>query len=162
MQQDHEPSHDLNPDTCILAHGTTLVIPHPHSRCLPYIISAIPASTARRSATLPPEDLDRSSSMAPSQDDIVENVTSKVPPWYPFGTLEDFEQVELFVEYNATDPQINRQLDLITRASNDCSLTIKSAAEIHALLAQAADFEAIDEVCLQLSQLSSNDLNYLV
>jgi hypothetical protein len=70
-----------------------------------------------------------------------------MPPWHPFRTRADFEQVELFLRHDCTDPYINDQLKLIHSSSPlGHSITLKSAKDIHSILAQIPCIEDIPGV----------------
>jgi len=63
-------------------------------------------------------------------------------PWHPFITRADFEQAELFLRYDCTDSYINAQLRLIHSGSPlSHSITMQSAKEMHAILAQIPRIE---------------------
>ncbi|KEP46313.1 hypothetical protein V565_206070 [Rhizoctonia solani 123E] len=55
-----------------------------------------------------------------------------LPVFFPFSTLKDFQQAEIFADYGATDAHIDRQLAL---ASTD--ITLKNAKGYHDTLALA-------------------------
>jgi hypothetical protein len=71
----------------------------------------------------------------------------EVPPWYPFKSRADFEQAELFLRFDVSDPHIDAQLKLMV---TDCplghSVTMTSAKEFHAILAQIPVLESMPEV----------------
>lgn len=71
------------------------------------------------------------------------------PPWHPFSCHADFEQAELFVWFNVSNPQINAQLKLMTSVGH--GITIKSAKELHKILAQIPTSEVLPEVNFHLS-----------
>ena len=74
-----------------------------------------------------------------------------LPPWYPFKSRADFEQAELFLRFDVSDPQIDAQLKLMV---TDCPLghnvTLRSAKEFHAMLAQIPALESMPNVSLSL------------
>ena len=115
-----------NPTTWPLELGETLIIYHPHAKRPPRVVQ-----TAEVTQVLPrcPEDL---AVLLPS-----DNLR---PPYFPFKTLADFEQTELFVKRDHTDPQIDEQLDLWRRHAPNASVTLKNAREMHKYL-QAAGIE---------------------
>ena len=70
-----------------------------------------------------------------------------IPPWHPFRTRADFEQAELFLRHDCTDPYINDQLKLIRSSSPlDHSITLESAKDIHTILAQIPGIEDVPGV----------------
>jgi hypothetical protein len=73
----------------------------------------------------------------------------RLPPWYPFKSRADFEQAELFLRFDVSDPQIDAQLKLMV---TDCplghSVTLQSAKEFHATLAQIPTLESMPDVSL--------------
>jgi hypothetical protein len=86
-----------------------------------------------------------------------------LPPWHPFCTRADFEQAELFLRYDCTDSYINGQLTLIHSGSPLIhSITLTSAKEMHAILAQVLHIEDLPGVCILYDILSvpfADDLN---
>ena len=80
----------------------------------------------------------------------------KVPPWYPFKLWADFEQAELFLRFDISDPHIDAQLKLMV---TDCplghSVTMTSAKEFHAILAQIPVLESMPEVRDLMYQVSN-------
>ena len=74
-----------------------------------------------------------------------------MPPWHPFRTRLDFEQAELFLRTNASNPYIDSQLKLIHAGSpSDHGITLKSAKELHTILHLITDIELLPEVRLHL------------
>lgn len=116
-----------DPVTWPLALGETLVVYHPHASILPRVVSTKELAAARRS----PEGLeDRPPSGSDPQ-----------PPYFPFKSLADFEQTELFVRRDHTDGEIDDQLNLWQRhAAQGTGVTLKNAREMHRCL-QAAGIE---------------------
>jgi hypothetical protein len=55
-----------------------------------------------------------------------------LPAFFPFSTLKDFEQAEVFADYGATDAHIDRQLAL-----SSMGITLKDAKDYHGTLALA-------------------------
>jgi hypothetical protein len=74
------------------------------------------------------------------------------PPWHPFPSRADFEQAELFLRFDVSDPQIDAQLKLNCPLGH--SVTMESAREFHRILAQIPDIELIPEVRVKHSLLS--------
>lgn len=57
--------------------------------------------------------------------------------WHPFRTREDFEQAEIFVRFEASNPQMDDQLNLIRRSAiSGSTITLKNAREVHETLAR--------------------------
>lgn len=50
-------------------------------------------------------------------------------PWHPFRSREDFEQAEIFVRFDASNPQMDNQLNLNRRSGSRISL--KNSREVH-------------------------------
>jgi hypothetical protein len=79
----------------------------------------------------------------------VEPFDHRTPPWYPFKSRSDFEQAELFLRFDVSDPHIDAQLKLMV---TDCPLghnvTLRSAKEFHAMLAQVPALEGMPDVSL--------------
>ena len=79
--------------------------------------------------------------------DFSENpVDDSRPPYFPFETLADFEQTELFVKRNCADPFINEQLDLWKRYAPNGDVTLKNAREMHQCLWAAAVEDDLSQV----------------
>ncbi|KAF7796306.1 hypothetical protein EIP86_007483 [Pleurotus ostreatoroseus] len=127
---DSEPQDQFDPYTYPLEPGQTLVVPHPHAGILPYTVPTV----------IPPSG----QSQLLDQENTVGR-SGSLPPWHPFPSLEDFEQTEIFVDGNAPDPRVNKQLSLIHRASSGSKISLKNAVEMHAVLAKAADFDDLEE-----------------
>ena len=68
------------------------------------------------------------------------------PPYFPFKSLADFEQTELFVRDDHTDGGINRQLDLWRRHAPGTGVMLKNAREMHQCLEAAGLEEDISQV----------------
>ena len=68
------------------------------------------------------------------------------PPYFPFNTLADFEQTELFVKRDHTDPQIDDQLNLWGRHAPNVGVTLKNAREMHQYLQTAGVEEDLSQV----------------
>jgi len=71
------------------------------------------------------------------------------PPHFPFKTLADFEQTELFVKRDHTDPQIDEQLKLWKRHAPGSAVTLKNAREMHRCLQVAGVEEDLSQVVPQ-------------
>ena len=71
------------------------------------------------------------------------------PPYFPFKTLADFEQTELFVKRDQTDSEINDQLGLWRRHANGEGVTLKNAREMHQCLEAAGVEDDLSQVNLQ-------------
>ncbi|KAG9094666.1 hypothetical protein FS749_012061 [Ceratobasidium sp. UAMH 11750] len=60
---------------------------------------------------------------------------SQLPPFFPFRTMDDFIQAEIFSDYGATDDHINRQLHhdskSTLRDAKDYHNTLKIASQLH-------------------------------
>ena len=70
-----------------------------------------------------------------------------IPPWHPFCSRADFEQAELFLRADCTDSFIDAQLKLIHAGSPlGHSITLKSAKEMHKILAQIPTIEDLPDV----------------
>jgi hypothetical protein len=81
-----------------------------------------------------------------------------LPPWHPFRTRLDFEQAELFLRSNASNPYIDAQLKLIHTASAsgfNHGITLKSAKGLRAILHSIPEIELLPEV--RLHPALSND-----
>jgi len=70
------------------------------------------------------------------------------PPYFPFKTLADFEQTELFIKRDHTDSQIDEQLDLWRRHAPGAGVTLKNAREMHRSLQVAGIEEDLSQVVL--------------
>lgn len=67
-----------------------------------------------------------------------------LPAWHPFSCRADFEQAELFLCFDVSDPQINAQLKLIRSFSH--GITMRSAKDFHRILEQIPELEISPEV----------------
>lgn len=124
-EQDEAPTtQDGVPDPMVwpLELGETLVVHHPHSGRPPEVIPTRELNTFRGTPTALKDSI-------PSGDSR--------PPYFPFKTLADFEQTELFVKRDQTDPHINEQLDLWKRHGPGAGVTLKNAREMHKCLEDA-------------------------
>ena len=92
-----------DPMTWPLELGQSLVVYHPHAQRPPQVILTSELSAFSRNLD-PLESPDTNISDG--------SVSSDRPPHFPFKTLADFEQTELFIKRNCTDPFINKQLGL--------------------------------------------------
>jgi hypothetical protein len=110
-----------------LNEGEVWVRYHPASGKLPEILNSIENPILAPKITVPETLFNRSP-----------------PPWHPFSCRADFEQAELFVRFDVSDPQINAQLKLVTSVGS--GITIKSAKELHKILAQIPTSEILPEV----------------
>lgn len=113
--------------------GETLVVYHPHAKRPPQVIPTRELANFSRS----PEDLE----------DLLPLDDSR-PPYFPFRTLADFEQTELFVRRDNTDPQIDEQLNLWRRHAPGVGVTLKNAREMHQHLEAAGIEEDLSQVTL--------------
>jgi len=125
-----------------LEEGDVWVEYHPASGKLPEILSSpdikVPASTT----ALPSKPFDEN-----------------VPPWYPFKSRADFEQAELFIRFDVSDPHIDAQLKLMVMDGPlGHSVTMSSAKNFHATLAQIPDLEIMPEVSLSCIIMAPFDL----
>ena len=77
-----------------------------------------------------------------------------MPPWHPFCTRLDFEQAELFLRTNASNPYIDSQLKLIhAGAPSGHGITLKSAREFHTILRLIPDIELLPGVHIILATI---------
>ena len=77
-----------------------------------------------------------------------------MPPWHPFRTRLDFEQAELFLCTNASNPYIDSQLKLIhAGAPSGHGITLKSAREFHTILRSIPDIELLPGVRIILATI---------
>lgn len=120
-----ETGHPLRPTD--LDEGEVWIEYHPASGKLPEKLSAADKPVAVALPRLP--------------------FNTNVPPWHPFASRADFEQAEIFLRFDASDTHIDSQLK---HMSSVCplghSVTLKSARELHDLLARVPNFEVIGEV----------------
>jgi hypothetical protein len=68
------------------------------------------------------------------------------PPYFPFSTLANFEQPELFVKRDHSDPQIDDQLNLWRCHVPNVGVTLKKAQEMHLYLQTAGIEEDLSQV----------------
>ena len=133
-----------DPITWPLELGQTLVVYHPHAQRLPQVIPTSELPTLSR------------------HPNILEDCTDDTrPPYFPFETLADFEQTEIFVKRNCTDPFINEQLDLWRRYAPNDGVTLKNAREMHQYLWAAGIEEDLSQVAHNLSPLDLLQLTAL-
>ena len=112
--------------------GETLVVYHPHARLAPRVVptkklAAVPRSSGGLENLFPSNGDPR-------------------PPYFPFRTLADFEQSELFVRRDHTDGEINDQLDIWRRHAPGTGMTLKNAREMHQYLEAAGIEEDLAQV----------------
>jgi hypothetical protein len=124
------PSTAIRPTN--LSEGEVWVEYHPASGKLPEIQCSMDMAPPASATALPSEPFDE-----------------KVPAWHPFKSRANFEQAELFLRFDVSDPHIDAQLKLM---ATDCPLghgvTMSSAKELHATLAQIPVLESIPDVSL--------------
>lgn len=120
-----------DPITRPLELGETLIIYHPHAQRVPQVI--------------PTKELPDFSRNLHLSENPVDDPRS---PYFPFKTLADFEQTELFIKRNCADPFINEQLDLWSRYGSNNSVTLKNAREMHRCLWAAGIEEDLSQVTL--------------
>lgn len=123
-----------DPTTWPLELGETLVIYHPHAKRQPQVI--------------PTRELTQAFPDPSDPNDLLPSSNGSRPSYFPFKTLADFEQTELFIKRDHTDPQINEQLDLWRRHGPDGSVTLKNAREMHQYLQTAGVDDDISQVVL--------------
>src|ERR1700679_1700520 len=129
-----------DPQTWPLALGETLIVYHPHTGFLPKVVPTRELAALSRSPELGLEDLFGSSN------------SSSRPPYFPFKTLADFEQTELFVRRDHTDGEIDDQLGLWRRhAPAGTGVTLKNAREMHQCLQAAGVEEDLSQVIYSLN-----------
>ena len=111
--------------------GETLIVYHPHAKRTPEVIPTreLAAASISSEDPLPSWDAD------PTR-----------PPYFPFKSLADFEQTELFVRDDHTDGGINRQLDLWRCHAPGTGVMLKNAREMHQRLEAAGLEEDISQV----------------
>lgn len=138
----------LDPTTWPLELGETLVVYHPHANLPPRVIPTKELVALSRG----PEDL---ADQIPLDDSR--------PPYIPFETLADFEQTELFIKRDHTDPEIDEQLDIWRRHGPRSAVTLKNAREMHRCLQVAGDEEDLSQVVSQPAFFASpgTDHRYL-
>ena len=119
-----------DPITWPLELGQTLIVYHPHAQRAPQVIPTKELPAFSRNSHL------------------LENpvVNDSQPPYFPFETLADFEQTELFVKRDCADPFINEQLDLWRRYASNNGVTLKNAREMHQCLWAAGIEDDLSQV----------------
>ena len=71
-----------------------------------------------------------------------------IPPWHPFRSRADFEQTELFLNNDCSDPFIDSQLKIIHSGSPSKNhVTLQSAKDMHRTLARIPQIEGLPGVC---------------
>lgn len=120
-----------DPKTWQLQLGETLVVYHPHSKRPPQVLSTKELLAPRQT----PKSFESSLPLDDSR-----------PPYFPFKTLADFGQTELFVKRDQTDSHINEQLDLWRRHAPGTGVTLRNAREMHKCLEAAGTEEDISKV----------------
>ena len=113
--------------------GETLVVYPLHAKRPPQIIPTRELANFSRSS----EDLE---DLLPLDDSC--------PPYFPFRTPADFEQTDLFVRCNNTDPQIDKQLNLWRCHATGVGVTLKNACKMHQHLEAAGIEEDLSQVTL--------------
>jgi hypothetical protein len=78
-------------------------------------------------------------------------------PYFPFKTLADFEQTELFIKRDCADPFINEQLNLWRRYAPNSGVTLKNAREMHRCLWAAGTEDDLSQVVSQSISYSTSD-----
>ena len=99
-----------DPITWPLELGQTLIVYHPHAQRLPQVIPTKELSDFSRNPDV---------SGCP--------INGTRPPYFPFETLTDFEQTEIFIKRNCPDPFINEQLYLWRRYAPGTGVMMKNA-----------------------------------
>lgn len=129
------PAEDVaqDPTSWPLGLGDTLVVYHPHAERPPQVIPTRELTTVFSGS---PDD----------REDQLPLDDSGRPPYFPFKTLTDFEQAELFVKRDCTDSHINDQLALRRRHPRDTGITLKNAREMHQYLQAAGNEEDLSQV----------------
>jgi len=121
-----------DPLTWPLELGQTLIVYHPHAQRPPEVVPTRELSTFTR-----------------NPDALEDYVDDTRPPYFPFETLADFEQTELFIKRNCADPFINEELDLWTRHGPTSDVTLKNAREMHQHLLAAGKEDDLSQVMIQ-------------
>lgn len=104
----------------------------------PFDSNTVPALTGtqvwikRHPASNQPSGFWGDDQLANRQHILPKNQSERVPLYFPFQSMDDFLQAEVFTDFGATDPQINRQLGLRSHVK------MKDAKEFHETLAIAA------------------------
>ena len=123
-----------DPTTWPLELGETLVVYHPHAKFPPRVIPTKELMALSRGPQSPADQIPLDDSR---------------PPHFPFETLADFEQTELFIKRDHTDPEIDEQLDLWRRHGPRSAVTLKNAREMHRCLQMAGVEEDLSQVVSQ-------------
>jgi len=118
-----------DPVTWPLELGQTLIIYHPHAQRPPQVIPTSELSTFSRNPDISEDPIDDTR-----------------PPYFPFRSLADFEQTELFIKRNCADPFVNKQLDLWRCYAPNSGVTLKNAREMHQCLWAAGIEEDLSQV----------------
>jgi hypothetical protein len=79
-------------------------------------------------------------------EDLFTSSPGSRPPHYPFRSLADFEQTELFVGRDHTDGEIDDQLALWKRHAPGSGVSLKNAREMHQYLQAVGIEEDLSEV----------------
>ena len=124
----------LDPNNWPLGLGETLVVYHPHAKLAPQVV---PTRELKAIAERIPGDL---------EDLLHLDDSNPRPLFFPFKTLADFEQTELFIRHDHTDGEINHQLDLWKRHASGAGVTLKNAREMHRCLQAAGIEEDLSQV----------------
>ena len=111
-----------DPLTWPLELGQTLIVYHPHAQRPPEVVPSRELSTFTR-----------------NPDALEDYVDDTRPPYFPFETLADFEQIELFIKRNCADPFVNEQLDLWKQHGPSSNVTLKNTREMHQCLLAAGN-----------------------
>lgn len=113
--------------------GETLIIYHPHAKLAPKVVPTKKLAAVPRNS-------------GPDRKDLLPSVDDSRSPYFPFRSLADFEQTELFVRHDCTDGEINGQLDLWRRHGSGTGVTLKNAREMHQYLEAAGIEEDVSQV----------------
>ena len=130
-----------DPLTWPLELGQTLIIYHPHAQRPPEVVPTRELSTFVR-----------------NPDALEDRIDDTRPPYYPFKTLGDFEQTELFIKRDCADPFINEQLELWRQHGPNSNVTLKNAREMHQRLWAAGIDEDLSQVMTQRYIFSTSNL----
>ena len=122
-----------DPENWPLTLGETLIVYHPHTRILPRVVLTRKLMAVRRS----PEGLG----------DPLPSGSDPQPLHFPFRSLADFKQTELFVKCDFTDGEIDNQLNLWKcHAAHGTGVTLKNAQEMHQCLQAASTKDNLSQV----------------
>jgi hypothetical protein len=121
-----------DPVTWPLELGETLVVYHPHARLPPRVFPTTELAAFSR---------------CPGNTESL-RLNDPRPPYFPFKSLADFEQTEIFVKRDHTDSEINDQLSLWGCHANGEGVTLKNAREMHRCLEAAGVEEDLSQVKL--------------